>query len=584
MATGLASEGLGTSLAEICIGTRFQSAILSGITMSPTSIQTDVMLMQPLRHRAILSLFALLSLTMMSWAEETSEIPRQERLETAVALNYCRAAFHRIRKSPTKDVLIQEQEKILNNLNLNGIEDPEVIRLYTSVLDEISGVEIADRERVILKDQYRRNVAQKATWDVLAFGTQVATAQVGSAIKTGADSWWDYRRTTLDRDRELLKVDRDEMTDVVRKSSEFLDTFWKLTQSKQIPDRWLVRGTDLDRLERARNEQNPEVRLRVLKRMEPFMEAYPPYWYYLARTQQALGQWASASETYRRLAELGGGHFRRDDMLATGLANRAAIEDYLGSDTAVAIAEEALQQSTDVWEANLLCARVLERNHRTDEAEDAILCNLDIGLESHHSRVFQVALYYHSDQREKLVKLLDDPQIVAGLPMSAVIRCAAMLGDDTPTHVTQLVAQSIQGQARMTFGADDFLLTATPAWQLNLAEAKLISNGKTIAQADVQYGHQAHQLRFPAPQDWGTPLAPDGSTEVALEITYPDDTKIRLNFDGTASTTSRSTAIVAGTYSMQVSGIEVDDSRLTMHTAAYRPSEETTEVATDEPD
>ncbi len=540
------------------------------------------MVIQQSHRRAILTLTAMLAVAPLLRAEEASEIPRKERLEAAVALNYCRAAFHRIRKSPTKAVLVEEQEKILNNLNLNGIEDPEVIRLYTSVLDEIGGIEIADKERGILKDQYQRTVAQKMTWNVLAFGSQVATAQVGSAIKTGADSWWDYRRTTLDRDKDLLQVDRLQMTGVVRKSSEFLDTFWKLTQSKQIPDRWLVRGTDLDRLEVAMREPNPEVRLRVMRRMQPFMEAYPPYWYYLARTQQSLGDWATASDTYRKLAELGGGHFRRDDMLATGLANLAAIEDYLGSDTAVATAEEALQQSTDVWEANLLCARVLERNHRLDAAEDAILCNLDIGLESHHSRVFQLALYYHSDQRGKLAQVLDDPQIVAELPMSAIIRCAALLGEDeTPAHVTQLVAKSIQGQARMSFGADDFMLTASPAWQLHLAQTKLLSHGQEIARADSQFDRQSHQLRFPAPRDWGTPLSHDGTQDLELEITYPDETTIRVSFDGKTSISDRTPSLAGGTQSLRLSGIEVDDSRLTVHTAAYGPGSETSDVATD---
>src|SRR5690606_10172254 len=100
-------------------------------------------------------------------------------------------------------------------------------------------------------------------------------------------------------------------------------------------DRWLVRSTDLEKLDRAMREPDLEVRLRILKRMEPFMEAYPPYWYYLARTEQALGNWVTASETYQKLAGLGKGHFRRDDMLATGLANRAAIEDYLGNHRAV---------------------------------------------------------------------------------------------------------------------------------------------------------------------------------------------------------------------------------------------------------
>ncbi|MGD9856438.1 MAG: hypothetical protein AB7U20_15945 [Planctomycetaceae bacterium] len=535
-------------------------------------------------HRpALLTMLFVCLLSAPARSSEPAELSESERLATAVALNYCRAAFHRIRENPTKEVLVQEEEKILNNLNLNGIEDPEVIRLYTGVLDEIGGIEIADRERVILRDQYRRNVSQKLTWNVLAFGTSLATAQVGSAIKTGADSWWDYRSSTLDRDRGLLRVERLQMTSVVQKSSEFLDTFWKLAQRKQIPDRWLVRGTDLDQLDRAMQEPNAEVRLRILKRMEPFMEAYPPYWYYVARTEQALGNWVTASQTYQRLAGLGGGHFRRDEMLATGLANRAAIEDYLGNDTAVAIAEEALRHSSEVWEANLLCARVLERHEQLAEAEDAILRNLDVGLERQHSRVFQLSLYYHSDQREKLAKLLDDPQIVAELPMSAVVRCAALLGpEETPARVTQLITQSIQGQARVTFGKDDFVLTAAPAWQLHLAKATLVSGGQEVAQADVQYGQTAHLVRFPAPEDWGTPFKANNSPDVTLVLTYPDETSIRVSFGQStyASSTDRPAPLITSAPIMRLATIDVDDKRLSVHTAAYGPRLEAVPIST----
>ncbi len=63
---------------------------------------------------------------------------------TAIVLNYCRASFHRIQKTPSKRVLHEEQEKILNNLNLNPIADAEIIRLYTAVLSEIADVQIAD--------------------------------------------------------------------------------------------------------------------------------------------------------------------------------------------------------------------------------------------------------------------------------------------------------------------------------------------------------------------------------------------------------------------------------------------------------
>ncbi len=533
-------------------------------------------------HRPVLATLFLAVLPALSWGAEADELAESERLETAVALNYCRAAFHRIRQNPTKEVLIEEEEKILDNLNLNEIDDPEVIRLYTGVLDEINGIEIADRERVILKDQHRRGVAQKLTWNILAFSSQLATAQVGSAIKTGADSWWDYRNTTLSRDRDLLQIDRQQMTGVVQKSSAFLDTFWKLAQRKQIPDRWLVRGTDLDRLDRAMQEEDPEVRLRVLKRMEPYMTAYPPYWYYVGRTEQAMGNWVSASKTYERLVSLGGGHFRRDEMLATGLANRAAIEDYLGNGRAVAIAEKALSYSSEVWEANLLCARVLERNNQLASAEDAILRNLDVGLEKQHSRVFQLSLYYHSDQRGKLAKMLDDPEIVAALPMAALVRTAALLGpEQTPARVTQLITQSIQGQARMNFGRDDFVLTASPAWQLNLAKATLVSGGREVAQAEVNFGQAAHQIRFPAPQDWGTPFKKDSSPDVALLLTYPDQTTMRISFGQStyASTSDRPMPLASGNQAMRVATIDVDDTRLSVHTAAYGPRFESRPLA-----
>ena len=59
------------------------------------------------------------------------------RRNTAVTLNYCRAALHRIRRAPSKNVLLEEQQRILNNLDLNQIDDPEVITLYRSILDEI---------------------------------------------------------------------------------------------------------------------------------------------------------------------------------------------------------------------------------------------------------------------------------------------------------------------------------------------------------------------------------------------------------------------------------------------------------------
>lgn len=449
--------------------------------------------------------------------------------QTAVALNFCRAAFHRIRKEPTRLVLAQEQEKILNNINLDGIADREVITLYTSVLDEINQIGVADYERKLVRQHHGTTLQRKLAFDALAIGADLATAQYGNAIRSGANSWWDFRTIQYQRESDLLKIDKARFTAVVQKSSQFLDTFWQMSQKKHIPDRWLVRSDDLDALDGAMREQDAEVRLRVLKRMEPFMEAYPPYWYYLGRTQQELGQLFAASATYDYLAELGRGHFRKDDMLATGLANKASIQEYLHQPGAADTALKALDYSTEVWEANLVCARILQRHQKFAAAEDAILRNLDVELERAQSRVFLVALYEASDQRDKLLRVLSDPQVVAELPAPILLRCAARLGPDaTPPHLLQTVTASLEGQPRVLFGPDDFLLKASPHWMLHLATIEVRYQGELLPTPEVTAGASSYQLRYTGRFEWGTPLSAAAAPEFDVRVAYPDGTQVQM--------------------------------------------------------
>lgn len=464
--------------------------------------------------------------------QASPEEEREQALATAVALNYCRAAFHRIRMYPTLEVMGQEQQKILNNLNLERIDDPEIIDLYTSVLDEINQIQLAGREHLMFEQHHTERMRREVTWDALAFSTELATAQFGSAIRTGANSWWDYRGMEFNRDSDLLRIERERMNAVVRKSSEFMDTFWHLAQKRKIPDRWLVRGEDLDQLEQAMQEEDAEVRLRILTRLEPFMEAYPPYWYYLARTQQELGILNDALGTYSQLETLAQGHFRRDDMLATGLANKAAILDSLLDPEAVATAERALDYSPDAWEANLICARILERNGLIAEAEDAILRNLDVKLETAQSRVFLVSLYYHAGDETKLARVLSDPDAVAELPAPVLLRCVAMLGpEETPREILTGVLGTLAGHPQAQFGPDEFVLTAGPGWQLHLATMTLYYGNTPLPAPQMSMRNGEHLLRFASPIEWG----PGGETNVepfVVQLSYPDDTTIKLTLSG----------------------------------------------------
>ncbi len=474
------------------------------------------------------------------------------RRNTAVTLNYCRASFYRIQKCPTLRVLVEEQEKILNNVDLNGIADQEVIKLYTGVLVEISEIRLADRERLVLDDKYHNTLGTLLTADAFDFGTQLASAHYLSAVRTGARSWWDYRTSVNTRDLDVFHVDQRRLMAFTEKSGQFLDTFWKLARDRKIPDRWLIRNQDLHNLEKAMQEHDPSIRLRVLKRMQDFMVCFPPYWYYVARTEQALGRLACAAEGYERLVKVGHGHFRKDEMLAAGLANRAMILDYLRQPGAVDAALKALDYSTDVWEANLMSAQVLGRNGRAAEAEDAILRNLDVELERDHSLVALVSLYATTHNIQKLQAWLSNASVVNRLPMPTLVRAAAVLGPRRlPAAVAAQWAATVQARYDINFGADDFVLVTTPAWGLQASEMSLFVGKDSSRQSTIALMPGKSEVRFGRIGDVGHLFYGSSSSPPAtLLVKFPDAPLVRLRLDSRPETTTASSSTFSSVVEM----------------------------------
>ncbi len=497
-------------------------------------------------------------------AEKQAEIER-DRQATAVALNYCRASFHRIRKQPTKQVMLEEQTQILNNLNLSGIADREVIQLYTAVLDEIHLVQIAEKERVAFEVRHRREFHRRLFANALLFGSEVATAQLVGAVRTGANSWWDYRAMEDQKENDLWKVEKIRMQTVVSKSSTFLDTLWQMARKKQIPDSWLIRGTDLDRLKVALRLPHLRQRLRVLKRMERFMTHYPPYWYYVARTQQQLGQLFAALKTYDRMTRIATGHFRNDELLAAGMANQAMIQAHLGQPDAPLTALKALDKSPTCWEANLICARVLADTGRTTRAEDAILTNLDTNLERTRSLVHLLSLYYRTGDLDKIAKRLADPKVCRDLPVPVLLRCVARLDPKkVPATVNRQLVGSLKVMPRRQFGADDVVVVAGRGWQLDEARMGLSLNGRnTFARPKLTNKDQQVLATFARVAEFGNPLvlAPK-PPETTLTLEYPDTPRVRLVFGNDQPKVAR--VGPANEPRLKITAIEFDTLRLSL--------------------
>ncbi len=462
------------------------------------------------------------------FAEQSAVAPTETtRRKTAVTLNYCRAALHRIRRAGSREVLLEEQQRILNNLDLNQIDDPEVISLYRSILDEIGMVEISDRERTVITESFRRGLQRKMGTDFFVMGAQAATGQLGSVIQTGASSWWDYRSTQIKRDSDLWQVEKNQFQSLMTRSSSFLDSFWKLSRKNEIPDRWLLRDQDLDKLGEALAVESPEVRLRSLRRLERFMECYPPYWYYVARAQQQLGETSAAAETFRRLTEIGEGHFRQDDLLASSMANLALIEESTGDGNAAATAIRAFEYSTGNWEANLVCAWILSRHGRHSEAEELILCNVDEQLEVEQSTVALVSLYYHSENRRQLRGMLADATVLRRIPIPGLLLCARMLGsDELPRPALDHLSTSLSAIPRASGRGSSIAVAAAVAWKLNDASAVISDGSRTFEYAGHRETAEGMEASF-SPSLSGGSAGPPGDT-LRMTLRYPGTPRIEL--------------------------------------------------------
>lgn len=441
------------------------------------------------------------------------------RKTTAVALNYCRAALHRIRRVPEKGVFHEEQTRILNNLNLNQIEDQEVVALYKSILDEISHVEISERERVVINEQFRRNIHRQLGTSFFVIGAQVATGQLGNVVQSGANSWWDYRNQEVRRDSDQWKVEKTEFTNLMSRSSTFLDSFWRLSQKNKIPDEWLIRDQDLDQLARVLQERDAAQRLRMLGRLERFMECYPPYWYYVARTQQHLGLAEEALETYQRLTEIGSGHFRQDDMLASCMANTALLQEMAGHPDAAQTAARVTEYSIRNWESNLICAWVLGRHQQFGKAEELILCNLDEDQEAGQSRIALVSLFYHSDNKAKLATLLNDPSVVREVPIPGLLLCAKLLSKEKmPANAQAYLASTLSASVHRVGRGNAITLAAAAAWKIQDAQPEVVSG--TNAFHVVGYRPDTGGVRADFITETGEDSFPD-NRPIQVTLNYP---------------------------------------------------------------
>ena len=190
-----------------------------------------------------------------------------------------------------------------------------------------------------------------------------------------------------------------------------------------------------------------------------------------------------------------------------------------------------MNESAEVWEANLACAKILQKAGELADAEDAILRNLDVDLEREQSTVTLLTFYYDTNNTTKLAKFLGDEKVLAYVPPPVLIRFASRLPEQqTPPLVWTALASSLRIEPRLRFGDDSIIVAYHPVWKINRSKVSLhfgdrIIEGEKFRQNDVDY------ILFPQVAELGGVLSgPSELPALKLEIQYGKKDPILLAF------------------------------------------------------
>jgi hypothetical protein len=191
---------------------------------------------------------------------------------------------------------------------------------------------------------------------------------------------------------------------------------------------------------------------------------------------------------------------------------------------------KALHSSTDVWEVNLMCAQVLQRHSHFDEAEDAILRNLDVSLEVDQSRLCLLSLYYHSANVEKLSAMLQDAEVIRSAPADVLLRCAAMLPPEklSPKLVGALCG-SVYAYFDGSYAGREFVLRAGRNWNLDTATVSVLHGDQRYSRSRRAEGGGIYEVRLQRVADAvETTAHRTDADHVVIILQYPDGAEIKL--------------------------------------------------------
>lgn len=363
------------------------------------------------------------------------EFTHEEKLQAAYALNLCTVSVSQIIDYADITVLEQEYEAILNNLNLEYMpKDEALLDILKRLLETINFFRIQEGDKKFVEREYQQKM-KNAIWSavpnlsLLVAGGNPATMLFSAAAQIGI-GYMNYRRNRaeylFEQEEKLWKLRRTALEQFHTLQQQLFETAWRLADKYSFPDEFRLTERQIKQYNAVLMDSDEVRKYERLKAMQNRFQAYPPFWYYLGNTANAI-----ANSDYYGLDESSKNNFRER-------------------------AKEHFAYFHEVSKYNLL-------------REDAIsaACSLEY-----------ISLLDVKEDKEKIIQLTKNAKQMAGESFDIMQLCAmAYIKAGCRAEATEILRQLVNEQYNKTMNAQ--LLSV-------LYVNEYVASGSAAAKADYQ--------------------------------------------------------------------------------------------------
>lgn len=374
---------------------------------------------------------------------QAKTVQEKEAEQNVRALNHFNMSLYKIAHYNNKAVLDEEYDTINNDIKLDSIGDKKLVSIIQELMDALTSCKISEMERAKMHAAYQ-DMQEELILNILRDGGSAvgrgliegamtssqgflvgglagaAAGLIASTPSIASSVAKDCNKLALQQQKIEdfeWKLDIAKLNALNKLNKKFLSTYWEFLHDANVPDNLRISEKQITSLLEVNREKEPEIRYRMLARLEKECGNIPSYWYYradaahdiLVKEENAddpqharlVSDIQECLEQYKELA----GMLRKDNTLASLLMLHLSSAPLAPEE-----AKEKLDQIVEVFPLDaskrLFAALICLHYGLNDDAVEHLNANLDMRQYEVISRKLLADIYQNRHEEQKAITLL----------------------------------------------------------------------------------------------------------------------------------------------------------------------------------